>query len=268
MVLPALVFLGGCVSDSANVNRALTCLAIGGVLGATAGAVAGDEDDGTAIVVPGLAAGIAGAALCGLIVDETGEVAMQEAEREQEMADIGAVDVDREPKITVVKPEEEQVPAPIVQVPDGDGDGVPDAQDRCPDSLPGAQVDDDGCARVGELMAVLRENIHFAFDSARLMDEAKQVLSKVAAALQTNRNISVNVVGHTDSIGTDAYNLRLGERRALVARDYLIELGVEVYQLRVISKGESEPMATNVNASGRAINRRVEFVVNGKKNGH
>lgn len=264
-----LAFLTGCAGNTANVNRALACLAIGGVLGATAGAVIGDEDSEAAIIVPGVSVGMTGAALCGLFKEDREEVGMQEVEREKELADIGVMDMEQERKVPVVEPEkvEEAMPAPIAQVLDGDGDGVLDDEDRCPDSLPLAKVDADGCAQVGELMAVLQEPIHFSFDRASLRHESIALLDKVAEALQSNPNIRIDVVGHTDSIGTEAYNLQLGQRRAQAAQNYLVNKGVAASQLRLLSKGESQPIANNINASGRALNRRVEFIVNGKHHG-
>ncbi len=71
-------------------------------------------------------------------------------------------------------------------------------------------------------------------------------------------------MGYADSIGTVAYNLELGRRRAEMVQRYLIREGIVAKRLRVISKGESNPVANNINAAGRARNRRVEFVVNGK----
>lgn len=263
-----LAFLTGCAGNTANVNRALACMAIGGILGATGGAVIRNNDSDAAIIVPGISAGMAGVTLCGLLGEDR-EVAMQEVEPEKELADIGVVDVDRERKVIVGEPEEEEevMPAPIVQVLDGDGDGVSDDEDRCPDSLPLAKVDADGCAQVGELMAVLQEPIYFGFDSAGLGLESTALLDRIAEVLRNNPNISIDVVGHADSIGTEEYNLRLGQRRAREAQSYLVNKGVAVSRLRLVSKGESQPIANNINESGRALNRRVEFIVNGKDHG-
>lgn len=264
-----LAFLTGCASNTPNVNRALACMAIGGILGATGGAVMRNDDSDASVIVPGVAAGVTGVALCGLLGEGREEVAMQEVEPEKELADIGVVDVDRERKVLVGEPEEveEAMPAPIVQVLDGDGDGVSDDEDRCPNSLPLAKVDADGCAQVGELMAVLQEQIYFGFDSAGLMRGSAALLDRVAEVLRNNPNISIDVVGHTDSIGTEEYNLQLGQRRAQAARNYLVNKGVAASRLRLLSKGESQPVANNINESGRALNRRVEFIVNGKDHG-
>ena len=268
-----LMFMTGCAGYQGNTTRDFACAVAGatlGTMGAAAGSALSNSDSDAAIILPGLALGIGGAALCRQL---GGEVAMEVAEPEtemmepvamQEMMDIEAMEVDQEPDPEVMA---ERAPAPIAQVLDGDDDGVPDDRDRCPDSLPLARVDADGCARVGELMAVLQEDIHFAFGKANLASSATAVLGKVAAALKANRNISVDVVGHTDNVGSDEYNLNLGRRRAQAAQDYLSRQGVAGSQLRVLSKGESAPVATNDNESGRALNRRVEFVVSGKSNG-
>ena len=150
---------------------------------------------------------------------------------------------------------------------DGDGDGVLDSRDRCPNTLPGVQVDNDGCAKVGETMARMAEideKILFEFNQATLSSSSGKALNQILVTLRENPNISLDVVGYADSIGTEAYNLELGRRRAQAAQSYLLSKGISARRLRVLSKGESNPIANNINEAGRAQNRRVEFVVNGK----
>ena len=71
----------------------------------------------------------------------------------------------------------------------------------------------------------------------------------------------IQLVGHTDNTDSEAYNLRLGQRRADVIKDYLVSRGVEATKITSTSKGESEPLASNENRAGRAQNRRTELTI-------
>lgn len=99
----------------------------------------------------------------------------------------------------------------------------------------------------------------FDFDRYAIKPEFKPTLDKVADVLYNDANLRIQVVGHTDSKGSDAYNQRLSERRAQATADYLISQGVAASQVEVEGRGESEPRADNATAAGRAQNRRVEI---------
>jgi OOP family OmpA-OmpF porin len=145
---------------------------------------------------------------------------------------------------------------------DSDGDGVPDCRDKCPGTVSGAKTDADGCEIVGDLTIDL-VNDEFDFDSARLKPAMKAALEDVAARVQASKgDESLLVVGHTDSIGTDAYNQGLSERRAQATADYLIEQGVSASRISTKGMGESQPVADNGTRAGRAKNRRVEILTN------
>ena len=132
---------------------------------------------------------------------------------------------------------------------DDDGDGVLNSLDECPNTPAGAQVDSRGC----EIHAAL-EDTHFAFDSSDLTDAAQAYLSSIAASLAGK---SLTAHGHTDSVGTDAYNMGLSERRAQSVADFLGTQGVS--GVNTVGHGESDPVASNDTAEGRALNRRVEI---------
>jgi OOP family OmpA-OmpF porin len=88
------------------------------------------------------------------------------------------------------------------------------------------------------------------------------VLDEAAQKLQENPNLSVEIEGHTDSIGTELYNLGLGKRRAEVVKGYLVlRHQVDPHRMTTLSYGESRPIADNRTDQGRALNRRVEFKV-------
>jgi OOP family OmpA-OmpF porin len=110
---------------------------------------------------------------------------------------------------------------------------------------------------------IILRGVNFDFDKATIRPDAAPILEEAARALQDEPTIDVSVEGHTDAMGTDAYNDRLSERRADAVRDYLIELGVSAPRLMARGFGESQPVATNATDEGRAQNRRVELKVIG-----
>ncbi len=149
-------------------------------------------------------------------------------------------------------------PPPPPQNPDLDGDGVPNERDKCPNTRPGAVVDLDGC----EVEAVISlDGVYFDFDKSTLRPEGIVVLNDAAALLKTNDRVVVEVAGHTDSVGSDAYNQGLSERRANSVRDYLVSQGITATRLTSRGYGEAQPVATNDTDAGRQLNRRVELIV-------
>ena len=156
---------------------------------------------------------------------------------------------------------------------DEDGDGVPDSRDKCPGTPRGVQVDANGCppepvpvAVVEEVVVVKEEtivirDIHFEFDSAKLTAADKSRLNTIATRLkQEAPSARLSVTGHTDSVGSDAYNQKLSQRRAHSVTEYLIESGVpRASFVSVRGAGESQPEADNRTPDGRAQNRRTEI---------
>ncbi|MBK5300328.1 MULTISPECIES: OmpA family protein [Gammaproteobacteria] len=158
---------------------------------------------------------------------------------------------------------------------DEDGDGVLDSRDKCPGTPKGVRVDADGCpppapAPVVEEAAVVKEevivirDVHFQFDSAKLTLADKDVLNTIATRLkQESSSAQLTVTGHTDSVGSDAYNQKLSDRRAHSVVEYLISQGVPRSSfVTVTGAGESQPVADNKTADGRALNRRTEIKIN------
>jgi len=111
----------------------------------------------------------------------------------------------------------------------------------------------DSCGRI-----VLR-GVNFAFDSAEIDAASSGVLDVAAEQLNGCPNVAVRVDGYTDSIGTDAYNQGLSERRANAVMGHLVDRGVSASRLTATGYGESNPVASNKTAEGRALNRRVEL---------
>lgn len=136
---------------------------------------------------------------------------------------------------------------------DSDGDGVVDRLDECPGTPAGAKVNAKGC----EESLILR-GVYFSNDSSTLGVQDKLVLDSVAGILKQRPNFNrIEVRGHTDSVGSDAYNQKLSERRAKAVMDYLIAAGVSARKLTSRGLGESQPIASNDTPEGRAENRRV-----------
>lgn len=103
----------------------------------------------------------------------------------------------------------------------------------------------------------------FDFDRSVIKPEGQVELNQLVAKLKAVTVEVVIVVGHTDSVGTDAYNLKLGQRRAEAVKRYLTSQGVEASRVYSDSKGESQPVASNKTAQGRSENRRVVVEVYG-----
>ena len=107
--------------------------------------------------------------------------------------------------------------------------------------------------------AVDFQNILFDFDSAKPRKVSQPELKAMAELIKRSKASHVQIVGHTDDIGTDAYNKRLGQRRALAVCEALVRLGVSPNILEPVSKGESAPLVPNDTEFNRSLNRRVEL---------
>ena len=101
--------------------------------------------------------------------------------------------------------------------------------------------------------------IHFDFDQYVLTYDAKQILGKNANLLKAAPSVKVQIEGHCDERGSDEYNLALGEKRAIAAKNYLTSLGVAASRLSVISYGEEMPLDPAHTEAAWAKNRRAEF---------
>jgi outer membrane protein OmpA-like peptidoglycan-associated protein len=124
-------------------------------------------------------------------------------------------------------------------------------------NIPGATIQ-----RVGEGIAVtFASGILFPFNSTEILPDGRTNLQQLASSLEKYPNSDILIVGHTDSVGTDAYNNDLSQRRALAAQSYLQSLGVPATRLQATGRGESEPIQSNDTDAGRAQNRRVEIAI-------
>ncbi|MCC6477706.1 OmpA family protein [Sphingorhabdus sp.] len=110
-----------------------------------------------------------------------------------------------------------------------------------------------------QLVLDMPSEVTFAFGSSNLSPEFRTTLDKVGATLTEYEKTYVDVLGHTDSVGSDAYNQTLSEQRASTVADYLAGRGVQRARLATKGYGESQPKASNTTDEGRAQNRRVEI---------
>ncbi|HTJ47478.1 MAG TPA: OmpA family protein [Kofleriaceae bacterium] len=137
-------------------------------------------------------------------------------------------------------------------------DAVADVEDRCDrDACPDRDI-----VRMGDTVLITLEDINFEFDSAVIKKDSYHVLDAIVDTLQANSDVtSVEVGGHTDERGPDAYNLDLSQRRADAVMAYLVAHGVDQARLSAQGYGERVPKVEGHDEHAWRINRRVEFVI-------
>lgn len=111
----------------------------------------------------------------------------------------------------------------------------------------------------------LNADANFDFDKAVLKPAGQASLDQFLGGLAGAKVSSISVVGHTDSVGSDAYNQSLSEKRAAAVANYLAGKGVPAAAIQASGKGESQPVADNGTKAGRAANRRVEVMATGTR---
>jgi outer membrane protein OmpA-like peptidoglycan-associated protein len=157
------------------------------------------------------------------------------------------------------------------QITDADGDGVPDDKDLCPFTPAGARVDKDGCPielseRETELLdkgRITEREIHFETAKWDILPESFPILDAIGNILIQWPRLRIEIGGHADHRGSDAYNLDLSNKRANAVREYLLQKFSSLTGEMLTSRGYGErvPVATNRTVEGMAKNRRVEFKV-------
>ena len=180
---------------------------------------------------------------------------------------------------------------------DGDGDGVADHQDRCPNTPWGSKVDAIGCpegpvasrlirnksdqldadndgvldpldkcphtpetATVDENGCWATPDILFDFDSDKIKPRYYSRLEVIVAVLERNPGVKIEIQGNTDNTGPESYNRMLSEKRALAVKEYIVHKGIEPERLKAVGFGATQNIASNEKAAGRALNRRIDFV--------
>jgi OOP family OmpA-OmpF porin len=172
-------------------------------------------------------------------------------------------------------------PAPVA-VADSDGDGVPDNKDKCPNTPKGVKVDVFGCPLDSDRDGVsdyldqcpntpigatvdargcwtFAAVVLFDINSAEVKSEAYSMLQEAVLIMKKNPDLKIEIDGHTDSTGTEAYNMILSEKRAEAIKDHFISSGIDPNRLTTKGFGITKPAASNKTKAGRAQNRRVEL---------
>ncbi|MCK6502020.1 OmpA family protein [Myxococcota bacterium] len=152
---------------------------------------------------------------------------------------------------------------------DNDSDGIPDTMDACPlerEIINGID-DTDGCPDEGRVVVEaeriqILDKIYFDYNKATIKSVSFSLLDEIAAVIRGNPQIKrIRIEGHTDSDGSDVYNLKLSQSRAESVRAALIERGVEADRLLAVGFGEQQPVVPNDSDDNKARNRRVEFII-------
>ena len=113
-----------------------------------------------------------------------------------------------------------------------------------------------------EKLAQVGNTVYFGFDSSELTVEAQAILDRQAAFLSVNPTVVVIIEGHADERGTREYNLALGDRRAVAARDYLLAKGLNAARIRTVSYGKERPAVSGSNEESWEFNRRAATALN------
>jgi OmpA-OmpF porin, OOP family len=116
-------------------------------------------------------------------------------------------------------------------------------------------------ASIAPNVKIVLNNIFFDFDKSTLKAESGPELDRLVDLLKENRSMQIEISGHTDNMGPDAYNMSLSERRAKTVVAYLIRRGIAKDRLSTQFFGETKPAGTNETEEGRSKNRRVEFLI-------
>ena len=161
----------------------------------------------------------------------------------------------------VVEPEVVSMSEPIVKLPevvkvveqpspDLDGDGVLNEQDRCPTTPTGVAVNKQGCWVLGK--------IFFLFDKAHVQAKFTKELDQMVDYLLAHEELNVELGGHTDSTGTEAYNNDLSVKRSMAVMEYFRKKGVGSLRMKSFGYGMMQPDTDNSTKKQRSLNRRVE----------
>jgi len=264
--------LAGCAGQSERSKDTLLCATFGALAGGAAVSLIGDGNNDNAAIGTALVGGALGMILCSQ-EDEAPAPVAEAAPVCASVPPAGALldaqgcafDSDADGVVdgidmcadTPAGVEVDRVGCPL----DSDKDGVADFEDMCPATPLGTIVDPTGCPLAGEKILSLT-GVNFNTNKAVLTPAAQEILDDAVAVLKNTDNVlEVRVEGHTDSTGTEAYNLKLSQQRAEAVVAYLTSRGIKEGSLIPVGMGETSPVANNDTSAGRAANRRVDFVV-------
>ena len=143
---------------------------------------------------------------------------------------------------------------------DSDGDGVPDYLDKCPGTPKGVKVDKDGCSKaIVKMCEPTVLNVKFDTNKYNIKPQYHNELQKVGDFLAAFPNAQGTIDGHTDSVGSRAYNMKLSQRRADSVRNYIVKtFNIAPERISANGYGPTKPIANNKTAAGKQQNRRIE----------
>jgi len=143
---------------------------------------------------------------------------------------------------------------------DSDGDGVPDYLDQCPGTPKGEKVDEVGCWVCKDISRFDFDSlVNFDFDKSNIKPKYDSILDKVADCLKKQTSIKVQIIGHTDNIGTMAYNQTLSEKRASAVLNYFLKKGIAKERFSTMGYSYTKPITSDKTREGRARNRRIQL---------
>ncbi|HVM86786.1 MAG TPA: OmpA family protein, partial [Puia sp.] len=152
-------------------------------------------------------------------------------------------------------------------IPDTDGDGVNDEEDKCP-TIPGVK-ENNGCPEIKkeikEKVNYVAHNILFNTASDKLTADSYIGLNELAAILSKHDELKLTIEGYTDSVGTAEHNLLLSQKRADAVKNYLVSKGIVESRIIATGHGKEQPVADNGTEKGRYANRRVELKLSSEK---
>ena len=156
---------------------------------------------------------------------------------------------------------EEPTPAPPMAPPREEPKPAPREAAPAPAPAPAPRVEGAPPAAPGvESIDLVSLRLQFAFDDYSLSTKAREILEKLSSWMKKAGSAKIQIEGHTCDIGTNEYNLALGERRANSAKTYLESMGISSDRISTISYGEERPLVPNTDEANRSKNRRDEFV--------
>jgi OOP family OmpA-OmpF porin len=148
---------------------------------------------------------------------------------------------------------------------DSDGDGLKDDVDACPAFAGPGGIDEEGCPRLrmDKTARISMPEVTFAFGSSVLTDSGKDELVALVAALNFYDDLTFEIEGHTDDVGSERDNFLISVERAKAVEVYLRDQGIDPARMAVRGYGEIKPIDDNTTSEGRARNRRIEILVTG-----
>jgi peptidoglycan-associated lipoprotein len=157
----------------------------------------------------------------------------------------------------------EVAPTPVSNPAPAPAPTPPPAQPECDAACMEARRNAANAEAIKIATAALTATIFFDFDRSEITDDARSKLDQKVPILTQNSGVRIRIAGHTDSRGSDEYNLALGQRRAAAAKRYLTDRGIDGSRIEIVSFGEERPTCTDESEGCWSRNRRDEFEITG-----